>query len=63
MKTTKKRLNKSSPFGIDSQLMIVSKHLGKGAVSDNFLLKRSQQILTKSKHPGKPIRTNLGLLV
>ena len=45
-------MNKSSPFGIDSQLMIVSKHFGKGDKSDNFLLKRPQQILIKSEHSG-----------
>jgi hypothetical protein len=33
--------------------MIVSKHFGKGDKSDNFLLKRSQQILIKSEHPGQ----------
>ena len=32
--------------------MIVSKHLGKEAKHDNFLLKRSQQIFIKSKYSG-----------
>jgi hypothetical protein len=40
-------------FRIDSQLMIVSKYLGKDAKPDNFLLKRSQQIFIKSKYSGK----------
>jgi hypothetical protein len=51
--------------------MIVSKHLGKGAKSDNFLLKRSQQILIKSKHPrqtdsekiGKPCVRSFALIL
>jgi hypothetical protein len=51
-------------FRIDSQLMIVSKYLGKDAKPDNFLLKRSQQIFIKSKYSGaKPIWTKLNHLV